>query len=1044
MSDNAIVMSFHSGAVSDGTLRIAGATGSEALAQPFRFDLDLVSDKPGLDLVALLGADASVTLNRVMVFGDGRTGTLSYDYHGMLAEIRQVGRAGFSQFRYRAVLRPKLWKLSYTKRSRIFIDKNVPDLLKEVLGHAGIPFKLKLSKDNIYPIYRYAVQYEETDLDFITRWMEQVGISYYYDIDGDQGSLVLIDNPRGYAPISPYGEKVVFDDRTLGRQTSIDGQPRIRKLEVEEIQIPRTVQLKDHNGEAPDEALFFEAEVDPKGIGTWYEYNSNYLTESEGRFLLRIRREYWLGRRRRLAGTSDHRSLQPGRTFTPVDHYNPSVSDRSFVLIEVQHRIVQENAGEATGTGEYSCDFTAMPAELAYRPERITTWPSIHGVVQAKVVGGALAYAELDDMGRYRIAADYDAGKQTIGKIRMAQPSAGEDAGFHFPLRKDTEVLLGHIDGDPDRPIIIGAVHDGKKINLLDNIRDPLGTINSIRSQGGNLLQMGDDSTNKFITLMNGSCNAIQQFGRPEHSDPGSNGSSSTNSGGATRPVPLGSRKPSPDPSALATGPARAGKTGTPQAPAGTPQATAPKPGAQRAAGSSAKTPSPGAGPGAAQPGRFDGSSSAFASGASGEVGSNDGDVRDRPIARFWAAVKNAYNDAGDNTVTQNEAAGTSGLTFDNDWKSLAYQEFAAIWTIPAPQQGKDFDAVTPNFPPNSMGAALMTTTSLGNNPPATPDPLTPWIVPLQDASNPNDLGIRYPGQSPSFYTQDSDWGDNFANFTATAGGTMKFSLGDDLEVAHGNQYRYRRGTICNWQIGDLHNVGTNGNTYNYNWGSSEVSFNMGPSTVCTYNDDTSSEWTYSVGTGNYEQVNGNVEAISLVTGNVTETSTIQGTHTEISTTATSVAIETVGVAQAVSNVGAKSEFEAVGASLSLHVGGPQLEMSLNIAKLAIEGEVSATFTLAAKVDVSLAPTAKLELVEETSFSLDKTGIHLSEDKIELLKEEIGAMKVDTKLLVSSSVGAVNKKLMCGMREVGVALNQGGAEMQTIAAAIQTGFKIHL
>ena len=42
--------------------------------------------------------------------------------------------------------------------------------------------------------------------------------------------------------------------------------------------------------------------------------------------------------------------------------------------------------------------------------------------------------------------------------MRLVQPYAGSGYGSHHPLHKGTEVVLAFLDGDPDRPIIVGAV----------------------------------------------------------------------------------------------------------------------------------------------------------------------------------------------------------------------------------------------------------------------------------------------------------------------------------------------------------------------------------------------------------------------------------------------------------------------------------------------------------------------------------------------------------------------------------------------------------
>ena len=71
-------------------------------------------------------------------------------------------------------------------------------------------------------------------------------------------------------------------------------------------------------------------------------------------------------------------------------------------------------------------------------------------------------YAAIDSEGRYKVRMPYDVnlnkGDKASRWIRMAQPYAGAGYGTHHPLHKGTEVLVAHIDGDPDRPIIVGAV----------------------------------------------------------------------------------------------------------------------------------------------------------------------------------------------------------------------------------------------------------------------------------------------------------------------------------------------------------------------------------------------------------------------------------------------------------------------------------------------------------------------------------------------------------------------------------------------------------
>jgi type VI secretion system secreted protein VgrG len=111
----------------------------------------------------------------------------------------------------------------------------------------------------------------------------------------------------------------------------------------------------------------------------------------------------------------------------------------------------------------YRAAFQAIPAKTPFRPARSTPWPSIHGIVHGHIQSdGSGQVAEIDDQGRYKVRMPFDLatrpGMAASRWIRKAQPYAGAGYGMHFPLHKGTEVLIAHLDGDPDRPIIVGAV----------------------------------------------------------------------------------------------------------------------------------------------------------------------------------------------------------------------------------------------------------------------------------------------------------------------------------------------------------------------------------------------------------------------------------------------------------------------------------------------------------------------------------------------------------------------------------------------------------
>ena len=100
---------------------------------------------------------------------------------------------------------------------------------------------------------------------------------------------------------------------------------------------------------------------------------------------------------------------------------------------------------------------------MPYRPPRVTPKPRITGVVHGIIDGeSAGTAAPIDDRGCYKVVLPYDTVAEKGGKatrwIRMAQSFGGPTYGIHFPLHIGVEVMIVHLDGDPDRPVIAGVL----------------------------------------------------------------------------------------------------------------------------------------------------------------------------------------------------------------------------------------------------------------------------------------------------------------------------------------------------------------------------------------------------------------------------------------------------------------------------------------------------------------------------------------------------------------------------------------------------------
>jgi len=476
--------------------------GEERMNRPYRFEFELLSRDADIDFQAIMKEQATLGIKQGIVSSSGRKGMITVYRSGTLAAFEQIGKIN-EWTKYKAVLVPPLWRLSLSYQSRIFQDMTVPDIVSKILIDAGIPsdrFKF-MPHSRTYPKREYVVQYEENDLDFLHRWLEHEGIFYWFQqIEGDV-ITVFGDSPAHYTDL---GEEVSYTEMRAAEgdeetESSFDWYDtgKIGVWACRQEQIPGTVILKDYNWREPGEPLEVEQVISDDGIGIHYEFNNHYKSPEEGGVLARIRAEEILCRERVFRGQSTCRNFAAGYVFALTEHYRHDFNEK-YLITEVRHSASQDIALATSSVfrSSYGNKFSAIQVDpsFPFRPERTTDWPSIKGVMNAVVDGaGDGTSPEMDALGRYKVRLPLDRSDTGAGSgsryIRMAQPNAGKNVGFQMPLYPGTEVILTHVDGDPDRPIIAGAVPN------MDT-PSPVGTSNQmdsvIKTPAGKIAMHGD------------------------------------------------------------------------------------------------------------------------------------------------------------------------------------------------------------------------------------------------------------------------------------------------------------------------------------------------------------------------------------------------------------------------------------------------------------------------------------------------------------------------------------------------------------------------
>ncbi|WP_429884438.1 type VI secretion system Vgr family protein [Geoalkalibacter halelectricus] len=464
--------------VPDGTLSVKDFTGDQhGLSQDYCFQIRLISS-------TYLSQDLPVGCKGALeMFWQGR----ALAVHGVVREFSYLGTA-VGGHEYAALLSSPLYPLKLRRDNRVFLNSPVPAIITEVLEGAGFTeadYALELHSD--YPSREFVVQYDESDCDFLSRLCAHAGIFFRFD-QGADGVRVIFHDRVDDLPAAFCGE-LLFEAQSgtcRARETVFALRAHSRMLSAE-------VTLKDYNDQAPEAFLQTHASGN-EGAGRDYRYGEHFRDLDQGQKLARLRQQLLDWQRHTLVAETDCRALAPGAILAIVGHSDPLLNG-DYLIIEVEHQGDQCGGfafGETTSGMTYRNKLKLIRAGTPYRPPLPAARP-MHGLLTARIETTGGDYAHLDEQGRYRLRTDFDLGEAASGEashpVRMVQPYAGRDYGFHFPLHAGTEVVISCVNGDLDRPVILGALPNPDTPTPVTSANR---TQNILRTWGGNELVMDD------------------------------------------------------------------------------------------------------------------------------------------------------------------------------------------------------------------------------------------------------------------------------------------------------------------------------------------------------------------------------------------------------------------------------------------------------------------------------------------------------------------------------------------------------------------------
>ncbi len=505
------LFTFSSSALPD-DVRVLNFRLVEAINAPYELLVHfLVGTADDVDLADAIGAKATLVADR----GDGGA---HMQWGGLLAHIEHLHQVEKGAI-FGALVVPPLWFLQQGEHSRVFTKLPLNKFVTKVLEEAGFTssdFELRLNADP--PEEEHVCQYRESDLAFIQRWFEREGLFYFFEQSDDGPKMVITDR----TPTESLRDKPVRYFPSFGDDVS--SQEAIQRFRATRASTLRAIRLRDYDYMKPTLDVKGKADASSNGSMELLRFGDRFFAPGDGDRLAKVRAEALLAREELYVATGTAMLLRAGYVFELESHPRGPLN-KKYLATRLEHVGVESSIDEEVAKflgvnahETYRVEIQAVDAALPYRAPLTTPWPRISGQEVALVDGPANSeYAQLDDAGRYLVKFMFDENRSDDGKastrVRMMQPHAGTPEGFHFPLRKGTEVVVIFLGGDPDRPVIAGAIPNALTPSPVTAKNH---THNIVITGGRNHIDMEDKDGSQYVNICTPSEKTEIHMGAPK------------------------------------------------------------------------------------------------------------------------------------------------------------------------------------------------------------------------------------------------------------------------------------------------------------------------------------------------------------------------------------------------------------------------------------------------------------------------------------------------------------------------------------------------
>ncbi|MCF1482894.1 MULTISPECIES: type VI secretion system Vgr family protein [Rhizobium/Agrobacterium group] len=432
----------------------------EGVNRLFEITLHVRAKREAVKPEELIGklVDISLEIRQGELGEDG----LRRPFNGLVTDLEEGPPVTRGLRSYRLTIRPQMWLLSRRSDCRIWLDMTSLQVLETLFSEHGLPQPDIGFLQNKPPAQGYSVQWQESDLDYLLRRLEEDGIFYWFQHDKGIHRLRVTDHQIAWSKASASAEG---DDTVRIAQGSSD-RNHITEWMRRFSYVPGQRVDADWNFETPN---FIPRSQTPSLVELpgnakreLYNYPARAADYLEMERVGKLRAQATQADHERVKGQSTVRVLEPGRRFNPYEEPHPEHKYEEHVITRITHWVVDRSYETTENQPEYINEFEAIPSRIPLTPHRTTKRPRIEGAQVAIVAGPSGEEIHPDKYGRIKAWFPWDRRAKKDGSdtcwIRVSQSWAGGLWGSQVIPRIGMEVMIAYIDGDPDRPLVTGVV----------------------------------------------------------------------------------------------------------------------------------------------------------------------------------------------------------------------------------------------------------------------------------------------------------------------------------------------------------------------------------------------------------------------------------------------------------------------------------------------------------------------------------------------------------------------------------------------------------